>query len=171
MDGTQWKIEIKFNNHKKYFKSYGSNAYPCIDKKSKTISSKSLDNTPDFKKLLKILNKLINKKKYFFLKIRETIILYKSYLLHLLWTNVWILKINSKSNTYKCLQMTYILVIIILVICFVYLWVICYALTKIPQKSQCRNLFFFCPTLFCQRSLAHFAFFPIEIQCKKCKKS
>lgn len=66
MDGIQWEIEIKFNNHKKSLKSYVSNAYPFFDKNNNTISSRSLDITPDFIRLTKILNNLINKKNYFY---------------------------------------------------------------------------------------------------------
>jgi hypothetical protein len=66
MDGTQWEIEIKYNNLKKIKKSFGSNQFPYVDKINNTISSKNSDNTPDFLKLIVVLNKIIKKKNFFY---------------------------------------------------------------------------------------------------------
>ncbi len=67
MDGTQWEIKIKYNNLQKVKKSFGSNAYPFVDKTNENIISfKTLDNSPDFIKLIKVLNEIINKKDFFY---------------------------------------------------------------------------------------------------------
>lgn len=65
LDGTQWEIEIKYNNQIRLKKYYGSNEFPFVDIKTNTISSKILDERPDFIKLHKVLNKLIKKKNFF----------------------------------------------------------------------------------------------------------
>lgn len=66
MDGAQWEIEIKYNNLKKIKKSFGSNQFPYVDKINNTISSKNLEYTLDFLKLIAVLNKIIKKKNFFY---------------------------------------------------------------------------------------------------------
>ena len=51
---------------KKIKKSFGSNQFPYVDKINNTISSKNSDNTPDFLKLIVVLNKIIKKKNFFY---------------------------------------------------------------------------------------------------------
>lgn len=65
-DGTQWELEIKYNQRKTSKILFGSNEYPKILKvKNELVSESSESYTKEFKKLLKILNKLADQKNYF----------------------------------------------------------------------------------------------------------
>ncbi len=67
MDGTQWELEILYNKRKTSKVVYGSNEYPFIDHNDDNIiKSKTLDQQPDFLRLLNILNKIAKKKNYFY---------------------------------------------------------------------------------------------------------
>lgn len=67
LDGTEWELEIKYNNRKTSKIVYGSNEYPYVDRKDGyTVKSKILDQKPDFIKLLSVLNKIAKKKNYFY---------------------------------------------------------------------------------------------------------
>lgn len=66
-DGTQWGLEIRYNCHRTTKKVYGSNAYPAVieeNGKIKIISAS--DYTPEFKKLLTTLNRIVKRPKYFY---------------------------------------------------------------------------------------------------------
>ncbi len=66
-DGTQWELEIKYNNRKTSKISLGSNEYPKISKvKNELVLESSESYSKEFKKLLKILNKLADQKNYFY---------------------------------------------------------------------------------------------------------
>lgn len=66
-DGTSWELEIKYNQRKTSKISFGSNEYPKISKvKNQLILESSESYTKEFRKLLKILNKLANKKNFFY---------------------------------------------------------------------------------------------------------
>jgi len=52
LDGTQWKLEIEYNNGLKK-KIFGSNCYPGK-------SDETLSYTPEFKRLLRIFDNLMN---------------------------------------------------------------------------------------------------------------
>jgi len=54
LDGTQWELEIKYNEGAA-FKAYGSNAYP----------ENIIDGASEFKMLLKGLRKLIQQPRFF----------------------------------------------------------------------------------------------------------
>lgn len=65
-DGTQWELEVKYNQRKTSKISFGSNEYPKISKvKNELVSESSESCSKEFKKLLKILNKLAEQKNYF----------------------------------------------------------------------------------------------------------
>lgn len=66
LDGTHWDCEIKFNETT-HLKTGGSNAYPMIvSKKPLIVESNSGSKSPEFKKLLKTLNLLADKKDLFY---------------------------------------------------------------------------------------------------------
>ncbi|MBW8359313.1 MAG: hypothetical protein K0M63_05845 [Weeksellaceae bacterium] len=67
MDGTQWELEILYNKRKTSKIVYGSNEYPYVDHNDDNIiKSKTLDEKPDFFKLLNVLNKIAKRKNYFY---------------------------------------------------------------------------------------------------------
>ncbi|MGS0748566.1 hypothetical protein [Halpernia sp. GG3] len=66
-DGTVWELEIRYNKRKTSKVSFGSNACPKLTKINNEFIVESADDyTKEFKKLLKILNKLANQKNYFY---------------------------------------------------------------------------------------------------------
>ena len=65
-DGTQWELEIRYNNRKTSKISFGSNEYPKLTKaKGETLVESSESYSKEFKKLLKILNKIADEKNFF----------------------------------------------------------------------------------------------------------
>lgn len=66
-DGTQWELEVRYNNRKTSKIVIGSNEYPYVSHDGQNeIKSKILDQEPDFMKLLAVLNKIAKKKNYFY---------------------------------------------------------------------------------------------------------
>ena len=66
-DGTQWEVEMRYNNRKTSKLSFGSNEYPKITKQNQEVNIESSDEyTKEFKKLLKLLNKIADQKNYFY---------------------------------------------------------------------------------------------------------
>ncbi len=66
-DGTSWELEIKYNHRKTSKVSFGSNAYPKFTKVKNQLNSESSESyTKEFRKLLKTLSKIANKKNFFY---------------------------------------------------------------------------------------------------------
>ena len=67
LDGTQWELEIKYNDRKTNKLVFGSNEYPYVkDAENGIILSKTLNPKPDFVILLTILNKIVGKRNFFY---------------------------------------------------------------------------------------------------------
>lgn len=67
LDGTNWNLEIKYNGRKTSKISSGSNAFPLVKfEKDEIVKLSTSETNKDFKKLLKILNKIAKKKNFFY---------------------------------------------------------------------------------------------------------
>ncbi|MFT3920038.1 hypothetical protein [Cloacibacterium sp.] len=63
VDGTEWKLEVKYNNRKTSKITFGYNQFPLIIEKDGT--NKIIDCEKDFFKMMKLFNQIIKRKLYF----------------------------------------------------------------------------------------------------------
>ena len=63
VDGTEWSLEVKYNNRKISKIIFGYNQFPFIIEKDATY--KIIDCEKDFFKMMKLFNQIIKKKNYF----------------------------------------------------------------------------------------------------------
>ena len=63
VDGTEWSLEVKYNNRKTSKITFGYNQFPFIIEKDATY--KIIDCEKDFFKMMKLFNQIIKKKNYF----------------------------------------------------------------------------------------------------------